>query len=66
MVASSAMMIYPIIYHRRQERAHLDVNVNLVSEKIITSNAKTSAKLPMENKMILVSETKEPLLSEIT
>ena len=62
MVMASALMIYPVIYHRRQESKHLDVNVNLVCEKNIENvNCKT-VNIFREKEVSIIHEKAQPLL----
>ena len=65
-VLSALLMIYPIIYHRRRERDHLDVNVNLVGDKKIDNNVLVRDNLSTENKVVIRFDTEKPLLEENT
>ena len=58
MVTASALMIYPIIYHRRRERLHLDTKNDLIIEKKIS---KPSEKRLKDTKVPLIKESKVPL-----
>ena len=58
MVTASALMIYPIIYHRRRERLHLDTKNDLIIEKTIS---KPSEKRLKDTKVPLIKESKVPL-----
>ena len=60
MVTASVLMIYPIIYHRRQERAHGDVKHTTVSEVTV----QTTAEPYPETKVPLIYGTKEPEYSK--
>ena len=58
MVTASAVMIYPIIYHRRQERLHLDIKHDLIGENTIHQ---ASEKIFRETKVPLIQESKVPM-----
>ena len=58
LVAASALMIYPIIYHRRRERMNVDTKHDLIVEKTVS---KPSEKSHQDVKVPLILESKVPM-----
>ena len=56
MVSASVILVYPIIYHRRQERSLKGLKTAFVGEKIIVNNNCDSDEKCIETKVPLISE----------
>ena len=64
MVMASVLMVYPILYHRRKERAHLDIDMNLVCEKKVEPYNIHDVSDTILRGMEILSEKKQPLLDK--
>ena len=64
MVMASVLMVYPIIYHRRKERAHLDIDMNLVCEKKVKPYNCNDVSVNILRGTEILNEKEQPLLDK--
>ena len=64
MVMASVLMVYPIMYHRRKERAHLDIDMNLVCEKTVEPYNCDDVSVNILRDTEILNEKKQPLLDK--